>query len=210
MFYVVDESDKFTGVGYEDITPAIDKWLSENNFFVLETDDSISIADSDDVDVLNMRFRDLTLEELKSLNLNRLSRLYTIKRKECLDYIADIRFTPEIDDEYTTKYNLALKAIETSDYSIFSVDAQALSLLTGNTVTPEDYCNLIISKGSQMKPTKDSVILRMGTVRVILKNLILVGEIERAKSIICDIEKMTPEMIVSATDDQIIGILTKG
>ena len=206
MFYVVD-GNEFTGVTLTQVGQDERRWLKSNALYVLETNEMIDIVATSD-DILGDTYRKLTSDEMQHMLLSMLADLYRDKRKECLDYIADIRFTPEIDDEYNTKYKLALEAKNTGDYSAFSTDAKALSALTGTPTTPEDYCNLIISKGSAMRLTKDNVILRMGTVRVIIKALILTGSFDNARTIIQDIENMSPEMIMGATEDQILGILS--
>jgi len=154
---------------------------------------------------------EFTPDELKEQIIttlkNDLAKLYADKKQECLNYIADVSYTSEIDDEYKTKLKLATEALANNDFSMFEIDVKALSALKGSTVTAKQYAQLIVSKGSAMLPTKDTAVLRMGTVRTIIGALITAGAFDKAKTTIEKVKSVSAETIVGASEAQILGLL---
>ena len=143
----------------------------------------------------------------KELQAN-LAQVYAQKKQECLDFISEVSYTKEIDDEYQTKLKLAQEALASNDFTAFTIDAKALSVLKGSTITPKQYAQLIASKGTAMIPTKDTAVLRMGTVRTVIGGLIKAGALDKAKEILGKVEKVDAQTIVTASEAQILGLLS--
>jgi len=118
------------------------------------------------------------LDHFKNTLLKRTQELADAKLKQAKALIAEKEVTPEQEERYKTKYELALKAKESGDYSKFELGASLLG------ITPEELVESILAKGEEWKTKLEDYALLIDDIRVATQSKIkATTDLEKLKQI---------------------------
>jgi hypothetical protein len=130
-----------------------------------------------------------------------LLKVHSNKVKEIRSIIANKTFSRELEAEYDTKEKEAITAIKNNDFSYFELSAQ----LKG--ITSKQYAQLVVKVANEMHSKEKDALRKIGDIRSFISDLIDADKSFQAQKMLDYVNKMQPEVIISASNTQLMELI---